>query len=71
MTQFSLFDCRGDEIATEVLVKARSPEEAALLGLGENLTRGGHHRNLVCRVYWDDGAGKRNMVRLYSRSIPR
>lgn len=71
MTQFSLFDCRTDTISAELTVKARSPEEAALLGLGETLCRGGHHRNLVCRVYWDDGAGKRNMVRLYGKSIPR
>lgn len=46
-------------------MEAASPEEAALLALGEKGVRGGKNRaRMLCRIYWTD-AGQTNMVRLY------
>lgn len=67
MNEYTVIDCRAAVISPEHTIKARSPEEAAMTALGQPLARGGHHRDLVCRVYWHN-AGQKNMVRLYSKT---
>jgi hypothetical protein len=68
--EYIVIDCRTEDIAPEHKVQARGPEHAAEVALGMTLSRGGHHRDLVCRVYWQE-RGTRNMVRLYDRANPR
>jgi len=64
--QFRVIDLRSGVIEPEHIVDASSPEEAALQALGEKGVRGGQNRTrLFCRVYWTDGGGQTNMVRLY------
>lgn len=66
LAQFRVIDLRSGLVEPEHLVNARSPEEAVLLALGEKGVRGGQNRSrLFCRVYWTDGEGQTNMVRLY------
>ncbi|KKB81209.1 hypothetical protein VW35_03490 [Devosia soli] len=67
MNEYTVIDCRAAVINSEQTIKARSPEEAAMLAIGEPLARGGHHRHLVCRVYWHH-EGQKNMVRLYAKA---
>jgi hypothetical protein len=67
VNEFTVIDCRVETEAASLIVKARTPEEAALLALGEPVARGGHHRNLICRVYWHY-EGQKNMVRLYTKA---
>lgn len=68
MPQFRVIDLRSETIEPARIVDARSPEEAALLALGERGIRGGQNRNrLICRVYWGQ-EGQTNMVRLYRAS---
>jgi len=65
LPQFRVIDLRSGKIEQELVVDARSPEDAALQALGENGVRGGQNRNrLICRVYWSQD-GQTNMVRLY------
>ncbi|SMQ65770.1 hypothetical protein SAMN06295905_1312 [Devosia lucknowensis] len=70
MSEFRVVDMRRSE-ANELHQSAKSPEEAARLALGMDLTRAGVPRNLVCRVYWSDQPGSTNMVRLYQRATDR
>lgn len=65
---FRVLDLRenpqGDEIG---FVTGTNPETAAEKLLGLPLTRSGTRSNLTAKVYWDDGSGMMNMVRLYQR----
>lgn len=66
MGNFRVIDLRSGVIEPEHIVDAPSPELAALQALGEKGVRDGQNRaRLFCRVYWQDSAGKTNMVRLY------
>ena len=66
MSKYRVIDLRSGMVEPEQFVDARSPEEAAMLALGEKGVRGGQNRaRLFCRVYWTDSAGQTNMVRLY------
>lgn len=66
MSKFRVIDLRSEVVEPEHVVDARSPEDAALQALGEKGIRGGQNRSrLFCRVYWTDGQGATNMVRLY------
>lgn len=49
------------------LVKASSPENAALEILGHELVRSGAKKDLAARVYWAETNGPTNMVRLYRK----
>lgn len=77
--KFRVIDLRSGVIEPEHIVDAGSPEEAALLSLGEKGIRGGQNRSrLFCRVYWTDSVGQTSMVRLYrhvaedgNRMLPR
>ena len=65
MPRFRVVDLRSD-LEKEEHIDAGSPIVAATLVLGENVVKG--NRNLgppVCRVYWQDGGGATNMMRLY------
>jgi hypothetical protein len=48
-------------------ISGTSPETAAATALGVPLTRSGLRSNLAAKVYWDDGSGVTNMIRLYQR----
>ena len=65
MGKFRVIDLRSGVIEPEHIVDARTPEEAAMLALGEKGIRGGQNKTrLFCRVYWVQD-GHTNMVRLY------
>ena len=61
---------RTDEPLEIMVGDARSPENAAHIALGEDLSRGGHSRNLRARVYFQNPGSSLTMVRLYSKAIP-
>ena len=65
LTKFRVVDLRTT-IETDKVVEASTPEGAAAAALGEKVIRGGQNlRRIICRVYWEDGAGRKTMVRLY------
>jgi hypothetical protein len=51
----------------ERTLQAPSPESAAREVLSQDVVRSGSPRDLVARVYWQDGDNPMNMVRLYQR----
>lgn len=58
--------------ALDLLVEGvNSPEEAVRQSLGVDVVRSGARKDLVARVYWQSLGQPVNMVRLYSRAIPR
>lgn len=66
MPRFRIVDVRSNAIEPEQIVEAQSAEDAAFQALGEKGIRAGQSRKrLICRVYWQDGVGQTNMVRLY------
>ena len=67
--QFRVIDMRsGPDDAPEILVeKARSPEDAALQAVGEQLVRSGHRNDLRVRVYFQQAGQPTSMVRLYRK----
>ena len=65
MGKYRVVDLRSGVVDPEHVVDARTPEEAAMLALGEKGIRGGQNpTRLFCRVYWAQD-GQTNMVRLY------
>lgn len=67
--KFRVIDVRsGLENALELHVaKAKSPEEAARLAIGERLVRSGRQTDLRARVYFEQDGQPTTMVRLYRR----
>lgn len=66
LAKFRVVDLRTSTIEADQVVEASTPEGAAAAVLGERAVRGGQSlRQIICRVYWDDSAGRRTMVRLY------
>lgn len=62
---YEIVDLRSED-ATPVAVSGRfTAEEAASRALNMKLVRAGHPRRLVCKAYWSEAGGQRNMVRLY------
>jgi len=66
---YRVVDVRTDVIdPQEINVEgARSPEDAVRQGLGVDVVRSGHRRDLVARVYWQSLGQPVTMVRLYRR----
>lgn len=69
MAQFRIVDLRANadspvELSVE---RAKSPEEAARLAIGETLVRSGHRNDLRVRVYFQQDGQPVTMVRLYRR----
>jgi hypothetical protein len=64
LTHYTIIDCRSASLTKPLSITGRTPEEAAKQALSLELKRGGHPKDLVCRVYWQDGETK-TMVRLY------
>jgi hypothetical protein len=69
MTEYRVIDLDTQTIDPQPrIVQASSPEHAAELVLGIKLVRSGHKKNLRARVYWRQGTGPTNMVRLYAQA---
>jgi hypothetical protein len=51
----------------ERTVQSGSPENAAREVLEQDVVRSGQPRDLIARVYWQEGENPMNMVRLYQR----
>jgi len=66
--EYRVVDCRAGADDEGILVKAASPEAAALLVFDEPLMRGGKSPDLRARVYSRTGDGPLSMVRLYARA---
>jgi hypothetical protein len=71
--KFEVVDLRDTLIVpTTVVEEATSPEDAARIALGIDVTRSGAREDLVARVYWQARlSGPRNMVRLFAKSSAR
>lgn len=68
MHEYRVINLQSETIDPEPqLVKSSSPEKAAELVLGTHLVRSGAKKDLRARVYWQNGDGATNMVRLYSQ----
>ena len=65
---FRIVDVRANPQGKDLgYVTGVTPETAAQDALGLPLTRSGVRSNLAAKVYWNDGSGVTNMIRLYSR----
>lgn len=66
---YRVVDLRTDTIdpTEHTVAKAKSPEEAALVALGESLVRSGRRQDLRARVYFQNEGQPMTMVRLYRR----
>jgi hypothetical protein len=67
LTVFTIIDCRLPIVSEPLSVTAYNPEDAARQALSLELMRSGLPKEMVCRVYWQEGERK-SMVRLYRRS---
>lgn len=66
MRRYRVLDLRAGRTEAQREVEAGTPNAAAHQALGEKVVRGGRKcATPVCRVYWEDGLGQTNMVRLY------
>lgn len=68
--EYRVIDLRPGTSKTEpsAITGARSPEAAARMALGMELTRSGRKRDLAARVYFQAPDQPITMVRLYTRS---
>lgn len=68
--EYQIVDLRS-ETAKPIAVSGRlTAEEAGSRALNMKLVRAGHPRRLVCKAYWSEAGGQRNMVRLYQPVSP-
>ena len=69
MIEYRVIDLQTEVIdPNPAVVKASTPEKAAEIALGVQLTRSGGRKNLRARVYFQKPGQPVSMVRLYTSS---